>query len=204
MTSATLELEAAPATETTTMPRRSPSRRTTRIPERLVLTGFMGSGKTTVGRLLADRLGWAFTDLDTEIERRSGLTVPEIFSTLGEKAFRQQETAALAHILGQTRTVIALGGGAPEALGNQLLLEQTPATAVVFLAAPFATLLDRCEQQAASEGIQRPVLADHTAAEARFHTRQRIYNRIAAHKLDTTSLTPEDAVNHLINTLNLN
>jgi shikimate kinase len=131
---------------------RSPFRRHTRpqrAPERIVLTGFMGSGKSTIGPLLAAELGWTFVDLDSEIERRTGLTVPEIFAQRGEEAFRKEETAALVSVLGQARTVVALGGGAPETLGNRLLLEQTPATAVVYLAAPFATLAQRCADQAA-------------------------------------------------------
>ena len=191
---------AAELTATETMPRRTPTRRPAPgQPARLVLTGFMGSGKTTVGRLLAERLGWAFTDLDTEIERRCGLTVPQIFAQLGEAHFRRQESAALASVLGHPRTVIALGGGAPEDLGNRLLLEQTPATAVVYLAAPFATLLDRCLQQ--PNAIERPVLADRQKAEQRFNSRQRIYQRIAAHTLETSSMSPEQTVEALLHQL---
>ena len=115
---------------------------------RIVLTGFMGAGKTTVGRLLAARLNWDFLDLDAYIESRAGLSVPSIFSAHGEAHFRQLESAALASALGRNRLVLALGGGAPEVLTNRLLLEQTPATATVFLDAPFPTLFDRCMMQA--------------------------------------------------------
>ena len=107
---------------------------------RIVLTGFMGAGKTTVGRLLAARLGWEFLDLDASIESRTGLAVPSIFATHGEAHFRQLESQALASSLGRSNVVLALGGGAPESLTNRLLLEQTPATATIFLDAPFATL----------------------------------------------------------------
>ncbi len=115
---------------------------------RLVLTGFMGAGKTTIGRLLAARLNWDFLDLDAYIESRAGLSVPSIFATHGERHFRQLESAALASALGRNNLVLALGGGAPEVLTNRLLLEQTPATATVFLDAPFPTLFDRCMMQA--------------------------------------------------------
>jgi len=98
--------------------------------KRLVLTGFMGAGKSTVGRLLAERLGWEFLDLDVLVESRSGLTVPEIFSTHGEAHFRRLESQELAAALGRGNIVLALGGGAPESLTNRLLLEQTPATAI--------------------------------------------------------------------------
>jgi shikimate kinase len=150
----------------------------------------MGSGKSTVGPLLAAELGWTFLDLDAEIERRTGLTVPQIFSEQGEAAFRKEETAALATVLGRTRTVIALGGGAPETLGNRLLLEQTPATAIVYLAAPFATLADRCAEQSANV---RPNFADLSAAEARFASRHPIYSRLAHVSIETGDLTPEDS-----------
>ncbi len=119
------------------------------LPQRIVLTGFMGAGKSTVGQLVADELGWRFVDVDREIEARAGMPVAEIFATLGEFVFRRLETSAIAHALGERRAVIALGGGAPEVLANRLLLEQTPSTAVILLEAPLADLLARCDGQAA-------------------------------------------------------
>jgi len=182
-----------PATETSDMPKPSTSTRTpAAIPldvDRVVLTGFMGSGKSTVGPLLAERLGWRFLDLDNEIERRDGRTVARIFAESGEPHFRKLEAEALASLLGRRRVVLALGGGAPEELGNRLLLEQTPRTAVVYLAAPFEALVARClEQPGAAE---RPVLADLSAAERRFKARRRLYERIAGHTVETAELNVE-------------
>lgn len=185
-----MNAQTATATTTALMPPLRRSTRQARAASRIVLTGFMGSGKSTVGPLLATELGWTFIDLDAEIEHRTGLTVPQIFSEQGEAAFRKEETAALAAVLGRTRTVIALGGGAPETLGNRLLLEQTPATAIVYLAAPFATLADRC---AAQSGNVRPNFADPSAAEARFTTRHPIYSRLAHASIETDGLTPEES-----------
>jgi len=175
---------------------------------RLVLTGFMGAGKTTVGRLLAARLNWDFLDLDAYIESRAGLTVPSIFATHGERRFRRLESAALASALSRDRLVLALGGGAPEVLTNRLLLEQTPATATIFLDAPFPTLFDRCMMQALTPapasaeppppGSLRPLLADPAAAEARFLLRHPIYLRLAHLTLDTASLTPDETVAALL------
>jgi shikimate kinase len=184
---------------------------------RLVLTGFMGAGKTTVGRLLAARLNWEFLDLDAYIESRSGLSVPSIFAIHGEAHFRQLESMALASALGRNRLVLALGGGAPEVLTNRLLLEQTPATSTIFLDAPFPALFDRCMMQAlnpthvsatsvattnsAAPALPeplRPLLADPAAAEARFLVRQPIYRLLAHLTLDTASLTPEETVTALL------
>lgn len=170
--------------------------------ERLVFTGFMGSGKTSVGSLVADRLGWRFLDLDHEIEARHNRTVPQIFAESGEAQFRRLESATLASLLGQRHVVVALGGGAPEELGNRLLLEQTPHTAVVYLAAPFATLLDRCNLQALDPAATtRPNLADLTAAKRRFHLRRTQYERIAAHTIDTSSLSLEEAADAVLELL---
>jgi shikimate kinase len=170
--------------------------------DRIVLTGFMGSGKTTVGALLAERLGWRFLDLDREIELRDGRTVPEIFRGSTEAHFRHLETAALASLLGQRRVVLALGGGAPEQLGNRLLLEQTPRTAVVYLSAPYATLVKRCAQQAAEPGaVGRPVLVDLAAAEERFHLRRPHYERIASHSVETSRMAAGEIVEAVLEML---
>jgi shikimate kinase len=82
----------------------------------IYLTGFMGSGKTTIAKLLADRLGWEFLDLDQEIEAEQRITIPELFETRGEEYFRQLETEAIRKRVHKVRsgcpTVMALGGGA--------------------------------------------------------------------------------------------
>ncbi len=166
---------------------------------RIVLTGFMGAGKSTIGRLLAERLGWNFLDLDAHLESRVGQTVPEIFAQHGESHFRRLESSALAHALGARSTVLALGGGAPESLTNQLLLEQTPGTLTVFLDAPFPVLFDRCVLQ----DQDRPVLADPTAANERFARRHPIYKRLARITLDTSALDPATTVDALLERLQL-
>jgi len=167
--------------------------------DRIVLTGFMGSGKTTAGALLADRLGWNFIDLDREIEARHQRTVPQLFAEHGEAHFRHLESATLASLLGQRRVVVALGGGAPEELGNRLLLEQTPHTAVVYLAAPFNTLIARCDLQATDPAATaRPNLADLNLAERRFRLRRPHYERIAAHTIHTDDLNVDQTVDSIL------
>jgi shikimate kinase len=163
--------------------------------DRIVLTGFMGSGKSTVGALLAETLGWKFLDLDREIEQRTGRTIPQIFAESGEQKFRQAETSALASVLGQRHVVIALGGGAPEELGNRLLLEQTPRTTVIYLAAEFAMLVERCRKQTEDPtATARPVLADEAVAAARFAKRKPHYERVASFTVETANETAETCV----------
>lgn len=77
----------------------------------IILTGFMGSGKSTVGRILARNLGWEFLDTDREIESREGRTIPEIFEAQGEEAFREMETRLAGELKALHRRVIATGGG---------------------------------------------------------------------------------------------
>lgn len=82
----------------------------------IYLVGFMGCGKSTVGRALADELGWSFIDLDEDIEKAAGCTISHIFETRGEAAFRELETGALKKRVASVRSgrpqVISLGGGA--------------------------------------------------------------------------------------------
>ncbi|HEY0162835.1 MAG TPA: shikimate kinase [Edaphobacter sp.] len=166
---------------------------------RLVLTGFMGAGKSTIGRQLASRLGWEFLDLDTHLENRTGAAIPELFSRHGERHFRRLESTALASALGRSNVVLALGGGTPEELTNRLLIEQTPDTLAVFLDAPFATLFDRCMLQA----IDRPVLADAAAAALRFAHRRPFYTRLSRLVVDTSALTPEETTEAILTQLKL-
>ena len=119
----------------------------------ICLTGFMGSGKSTVGRLLAAQLAWRFADLDEEIERESGLSISRIFAERGEAVFREIEHNCLARILGsasarETRLVLALGGGTfAQPRGGALIRELGAGqrrVVVIWLDCPADDLLRRC------------------------------------------------------------
>ena len=167
--------------------------------QRVVLTGFMGAGKSSVGRLLAEILGWQFLDLDAHLEQRAGASIAGLFSQHGEAHFRRLESSALANALSRRRTVIALGGGTPEELTNRLLLEQTPGTLVVFLEAPFETLFDRCMLQSfASPEHIRPVLASPSDAAARFRSRQPLYHRLARLTIHTGECDAKTAAQEIL------
>lgn len=117
------------------------------------LTGFMASGKSTVGRRLAAALGIEFVDLDAEIENGAGMSVAEIFRREGENAFRARETAALAAASRLESAVIATGGGVVLAEENRSLLKRGT---TVWLNPPYITLRARL---AGSDRQQRPLLA---------------------------------------------
>jgi 3-dehydroquinate synthase len=118
---------------------------------RIFLVGLPGSGKTTLAPLLAARLGWAWVDLDREIETRTGQTIPELF-TQSEAAFRQQETEALAAVAGRERCIIATGGGVVLAEANRQVMRQGGTTVALLVTPEFAV------QRIAAQGITRPLL----------------------------------------------
>lgn len=164
---------------------------------RIVLLGFMGAGKSTVGTLLAQRLGWDFHDADAVLEKRTGLTIAELFTHHGEAGFRVLEAEAVATLMQQQHAVIALGGGAIESSSTRSLFDESADTLTVFLDAPLQTMLDRCQL---SPGI-RPLLQDRDALPARY-ARRLPYYQSAAITVDTESLTPEAVVQVLIQQLN--
>lgn len=173
--------------------------------ERIILTGFMGSGKTTIGRRLAGRLRWRFVDLDTLIEQRDGRSVAQIFAESGETAFRVLETDALTSALAEPRLVLALGGGALETPANRQALASAGQTCSVLLTASFDTLYRRCQQQitdAADSALPvRPLLGDRAAAAARLARREPVYREHAKFVLDTTGQHPDESVAELLKLL---
>jgi shikimate kinase len=156
----------------------------------IYLVGFMGSGKTTIGRLLAERLGWHFVDLDNEIEAQEESTITEIFDERGEEEFRRIENAALGvHVRKIERgrpTVVALGGGAFVQQNNFDLLENHGVT--VWLDCPLETVRQRVEQAA-----HRPLARDAQRFEELFHERQAGYGR-ADYRIPIDSDDPLAAV----------
>lgn len=166
----------------------------------IVLTGFMGAGKSTVGRLLASRLGWTFLDLDTEIEREAGISIAEIFRIHGEPDFRARELRALVSLISRPATVLALGGGAIESSEARHLLTSTSGICTVFLSAPLEALVERCLAQQKGSPTVRPVLADRQRLHARWLSRLPYYQQ--AHlRFETQALTPEQVARNIAESL---
>jgi len=144
-----------------------------RRPASVFLTGFMGSGKTEVGRALAQQLHWEFVDLDHRIEEK-GRPIHEIFVAEGEAAFRSLENASLRELLQETsgHRVVALGGGTFCQQANTSLL-RSARQPVVFLDAPVEELWRRCQSHRG--GAVRPLLQDRNQFNRLYQQRQPYY-----------------------------
>lgn len=165
---------------------------------RIVLTGFMGAGKTTAGAVLAHCLGWRFVDSDRVIEARAGRTIAQIFEEQGEAVFREMEAAAVRDAAGPEQVVVALGGGALETAATRSFLAGLEGCRVVYLEAPFDILMARCAGQ--SGGAVRPVLRDEARLEARWKARLAWYGE--AHlTVATGGLEPEAVAQRILEAL---
>ncbi len=144
----------------------------------MFLVGFMGAGKTSVGRLLGQQLSWAFEDLDDRIEQREGRTVPTIFRESGESEFRRAEHEALRSLIEELARgalkVVALGGGAFVQKQNAALLKSSRMP-TVFLDASVEELWQRCSKQAFGAGSQRPLLQSREQFSKLYDARRKFY-----------------------------
>ncbi|HEY6445512.1 MAG TPA: shikimate kinase [Acidobacteriaceae bacterium] len=135
----------------------------------IILTGFMGAGKTTAGALLAVRLGWRFVDSDRVVEERAGMNIAAIFERRGEPEFRRLEAEVIRETTQDEHIVLALGGGALESATTREFLASLPGWHMVFLDAPLETLIGRCAGQ--PDAPVRPVLRDRERLAERWKTR---------------------------------
>jgi shikimate kinase len=171
----------------------------------VILIGFMGAGKSSVGRALAETTGWTFEDLDERIERREGRTVPEIFRDSGEAAFRRAEHEALKEVLQGLRAgaerVVALGGGAFVQKRNAGLIEDREVP-TVFLDAGADELWRRCRLQAEEQGIERPLLGSPEDFRELYEKRRPHYLK-ASVKQETNGKTVEGIAAQIVQALRL-
>lgn len=167
----------------------------------ILLIGYRGSGKTSVGKLLADRLGWAWCDSDDAIEEAAGETVADIFADQGEPHFRELETAAIERLIAtadQRGQVISLGGGAPMRETNRLCWKDR--ASCVYLRGDAQTLYGRIIGDSAS-GSRRPDLTDDgglAEVQTMLARRSDTYERSADFIVDVDDRTPEAVTDKIV------
>ena len=156
---------------------------------KIVLTGFMGAGKSTVGRALAARLGLPFADLDDEIAAAAGAPIPSIFSARGEEGFRALETDAARRVLARPGSeVVASGGGFPTFEANRALVRESNAL-VLLVDAPFETLWARL-----AGGDGRPLAREREETAALYERRAPIYRAFCDFAVPTSNDAPPESV----------
>ena len=164
------------------------------MPERVLLVGFMASGKSSVGKELASRLGWAFEDFDTAIEARAGRSVSQIFSEHGEADFRRLELEVAVELLALRNTVVASGGGWPAQPGSWKMVKGD--TMSVWLQVSPVVAVRR----ASREGAKRPLLAGGDVldrATSLLLAREASYRR-AGYTLDSERYGPPELADEIM------
>jgi len=164
----------------------------------VILVGYRGSGKSTIGRRLASRLWWKFIDTDALITETANQSIKEIFEQHGEPYFREVESLALRQACLLKEHVIALGGGAVLREENRHLIKSSGCKVIYFRCKP-AVLLQRIESDAAS-AMNRPnltAMGGLAEVESLLALREPMYRELMTSELDVTSLTIDDAVVHI-------
>jgi len=160
----------------------------------VVLVGMMGAGKTTVGRILAARMHRPYVDSDAEVERDTGVTVPDLFAQVGEARFRAEESRVLRRALLRTPPVVFSAGGGT-VLDPENRRHLAAAATVVWLRARLETLIDRV-----GDGVGRPLLAEHPAAAlaALDRVRRPLYAAVADAVVDVDDRGPDDGADAVL------
>jgi len=163
---------------------------------RILLIGFMGAGKSSVGRILARLSGFRFVDLDARIEAEEGLNIPAIFQKHGEHYFRRKEAGALQAALQEDGVVIASGGGVVTSEEARVLIEPLPYT--VYLEASFDTIKARLQND-----TRRPLWRSHARANELYLQRAPLYEALAKYRVTTDGRIPREVALEILNIIGL-
>ncbi|MCQ2095917.1 MAG: shikimate kinase [Bacteroidaceae bacterium] len=164
---------------------------------RIILVGYMGAGKTTIGKVLARQLGYEFRDLDLVIECQQGKRIPDIFADEGEGRFRELERDALRDICRMESAVIAVGGGTPCFHDNMEYMNRHAIT--IYLKASVDTLIEHIHISSKSHGSNRPLLHGMDDRQMRdfisanLPAREQFYSQ-ATHVIDIEILRTEEQI----------
>jgi len=159
----------------------------------IVLIGMMGSGKSTVGKLLAEQLGYTFIDLDDEIEKIENKKISQIFNDNGEQYFRKLEKEKIKEFVNTENTVISLGGGTFEDNDTQKILKNL--STIIYLKASPIVIFERIKKE-----IHRPLLHKNFSVETiEFILEKRKKNYEKAHyKIVTDRKTPQEIAKEIL------
>ncbi len=172
------------------------------MPQNIILIGYRCTGKTTVGRLLAQRLNWPFADVDDRIEAVAGRSIKDIFATEGEPGFRDREAAALTELCAQPGRVIATGGGAVMRESNRAALKTSGY--VVWLTAAPETVWERLQTDPTT-AARRPNLTPTGGEEevrALILAREQVYRAVADFAIASDTVSPDGIADAILTSWN--
>lgn len=172
----------------------------------IVLSGYMGSGKSLIGKKLAEKLNWTYLDLDEEIEKKQNMLIADVFSEKGEIFFRKTENEVLKSCLNtKENKIISLGGGTP-CYGNNLnLIKENPNTTMIYLKVDVQTLLNRLQ----SQRHHRPLISHLEDEEKldefiRKHLFERQYYYMQSDLvIDASSANPDEIAEEILQSLKI-
>jgi len=160
------------------------------LPTRVVLIGFMGSGKSTIGPLVAEKLGYTFEDMDRRIEERTGQTIAALFEERGEEAFREEELAVALEVSRLERRVIAAGGGAFARPATREVLQR--GAVVVWLRCDLETVIARVPPDGT-----RPLAGNREIMRGLLAQREPSYS-LADENVDTSGSAPGEVADQVV------